>query len=94
MLDIVREQLGSTLSLSEELVRLFSRRLFQKNYLRNEGMSGAALTAAVLGVTQAIKNETRDGRIRADKLRLEKLEFKLELLEGWFPELKEFIGAP
>ena len=94
VLDIVREQLGSTLSLSEELVRLFSRRLFQKNYLRNEGLPGAPSVAAVLGVTQAIKNETRDGRIRADKLRLEKLEFKLELLEGWFPELKEFIGAP
>ena len=94
VLDIVREQLGSTLSLSEELVRLFSRRLFQKNYLCNEGLSGAPSVAAVLGVTQAIKNETRDGRIRADKLRLEKLEFKLELLEGWFPELKEFIGAP
>ena len=68
--------------------------MFQKNYLCNEGLSGAPSVAAVLGVTQAIKNETRDGRIRADKLRLEKLEFKLELLEGWFPELKEFIGAP
>lgn len=88
VLATAREQLRSALGLSEELVRLFSRVLLQRSYL-----SGETATAAVIGVAQEIKNETRESRVRVDKLRLERLEFKLSLLEGWFPEIKELLKA-
>jgi hypothetical protein len=88
VLATAREQLRSALGLSEEVIRLFSRVLLQRSYL-----SGEAATAAVIGVAQEIKNETRESRVRVDKLRLERLEFKLSLLEGWFPEIKELLKA-
>lgn len=91
MLVVMREQIRSSLGLCEELVSLSSRVLFQKNYLLGEGLSEAIPAPAIIGVAQAIKNETRDARVRSDKLRLDRLEFKLALLEGWFPEIKELI---
>ena len=88
VLTTARDQIRSSLGLCEELVRLFSRVLLQRSYL-----SGEVATAAVIGVAHEIKNETRESRVRVDKLRLERLEFKLALLERWFPEIKELIKA-
>ena len=88
VLATARDQLRSALGLYEELIRLFSRVLLQRSYL-----PGEVATAAVIGVAQEIKNEIRQRRVRVDKLRLERLEFKLALLERWFPEIKELIKA-
>ncbi|MEE3230720.1 MAG: hypothetical protein VX272_06750, partial [Planctomycetota bacterium] len=88
VLTTARDQIRSSLGLCEELVRLFSRVLLQRSYL-----SGEVATAAVIGVAHEIKNETRESRVRVDKLHLERLEFKLALLERWFPEIKELIKA-
>ena len=88
-----RGRIRSSLDDYEELVSLFSRILLQRNFLAGGGLDRESLVAAVVGIAQEIKNETRVERVRADRLRLERLEFKLALLERWFPEIKELIKA-
>lgn len=89
-----RDQIGTVLGLAEELVDLFSRDLFQQVSLRKQGNTRQEPVTAVLNLAGAIKNEVADARGRANKFRMERLEFKLDRLEGWFPQLKEFIRGP
>ena len=48
----------------------------------------------VLDLAGAIKNEMATTGEQGNKSRLERLKFKLDRLEGWFPQWKESIGGP
>ena len=48
----------------------------------------------VLDLAGAMKNEMAAAGDLGNKSRLERLRFKLDRLEGWFPHWKESIRGP
>ncbi len=94
LLGTAREQLGTILGQAEELVALFSRSLFQKVSLSSRVDLRPEPMTVVLDLAGAIKNEMATTGEQGNRSRLERLKFKLDRLEGWFPQWKESIGGP
>ena len=94
LLGTAREQLGTILGQAEELTALFSRSLFQKVSLSEQSELRQESVTAVLDLAGAIKNEIAAAGELGNQSRQERLAFKLDRLEGWFPNWKEFIRGP
>ena len=94
LLGTAREQLGTILGQAEELVALYSRSLFQKVALSGQADLRQEPVTAVLDLAGAIKIEMTAAGELGNQSRLERLSFKLDRLEGWFPHWKEFIRGP
>lgn len=94
LLGTAREQLGTILGQAEELVGLFTRSLFQKVSLSSRVDLRQEPMTVVLDLAGAMKNEMAAAGELGNKSRLERLRFKLDRLEGWFPHWKESIRGP